>query len=76
MRLPSLKRFEISELDLMVSNVGELDGQTLATLRATTCEYCTAALGRHTGTETMALGAFALIRLVGALHSKTLSNCV
>ena len=53
-----------------------LDGKALATLGTTTCEYSTAALGRHTGTETMALCALALIRLVGALHSKTLSNCV
>lgn len=53
-----------------------LDGKALTTLGTTTCEYGTAALGRHTGTETMALCALALIRLVGALHSKTLSNCV
>ena len=46
-----------------------LDGKALATLGTTTCEY-------GTGTETMALCALALIRLVGALHSKTLSNCV
>ena len=52
-----------------------LDSEALATLGTTTCEYGTAALGRHTGTETMALCALALIRLVGALHIVTLSSC-
>ena len=54
----------------------DLDGQTLTTLGTTTCENGTTAFGGHTGAETMALSTLALIRLVGALHSKTLSNCV
>ena len=48
--------------------MSELDGEALATLCATTREYGAAALSRHTGTETMALSALALVRLVGALH--------
>ena len=44
------------------------DGQPLATLGATTGEDGTAALGGHTGTEAVALGPLALVRLVSTLH--------
>lgn len=42
--------------------------ETLAALGAATGENGTAALGRHTGTEAVGLGALALVRLVGTLH--------
>ena len=44
------------------------DGQPLAALGATTGEDGTTALGGHTGTEAVALGPLALVRLVSTLH--------
>ena len=48
----------------------KLDSEPLAALSATTGEDGTATLGRHAGTEAVALGALALVRLVGTLHFK------
>lgn len=42
--------------------------QTLAPLGAATGEHGAAALGGHTGTEAVGLGALALIRLIRTLH--------
>ena len=49
-------------------------GQTLAALGATCGQDGTTTLGSHAGTETVALGALALIRLISALHIDSLSN--
>jgi len=46
-----------------------LDSELLATLGTATGEDGAAALGGHTSTETVALGALALIGLVRTLHS-------
>ena len=46
-----------------------LDGETLAALGAATSEHLTAALGGHTSTEAVGLGALALVRLIRTLHS-------
>ena len=54
----------------------KLDGQPLAALGATTCEDGAAALGGHTGTETMGLSALALVGLVRTLHDETLLGVV
>ena len=71
-RLPFSKRRVISALDLIVFTIGKplLDGQALAPLGTTTRENGTAALGRHAGTETVALCALASVRLICALHMK------
>ena len=45
-----------------------LHAQTLATLGTTTSENRAAALGGHTGAETVRLSALALVRLIRALH--------
>lgn len=46
-----------------------LDGELLAALGAATGENLTAALGGHTGAETVGLGALALVGLIRTLHS-------
>ena len=46
-----------------------LDGELLAALEATPGEHLAAALGGHTGAETVGLGALALVRLIRTLHS-------
>ena len=71
-RLPSLKRRVISALDLIVLTIEKppLDGQALAPFGATAREHGAAALGSHAGTETMALGALASVRLICALHKE------
>ena len=50
-----------------------LDAKTLAALGATCGQDGTTTLGSHAGTETVALGALALIRLISALHIDSLS---
>ena len=45
-----------------------LNSEALAALGATAGEHGTASLGRHTGTEAMALRTLTSVRLVGALH--------
>lgn len=50
-----------------------LDAKTLAALCTAGGENRTASLGRHTSTETMALGALAVVRLIGAFHLLSLS---
>lgn len=50
-----------------------LDAKTLAALCTAGGENSTASLGRHTSTETMALGALAVVRLIGAFHLLSLS---
>lgn len=49
----------------------QLHGEALAALGATTREHGAAALGRHTGTEAVALRTLASVRLISALHSST-----
>lgn len=51
-----------------------LHAKTLAALGATCGQDSTTTLGSHAGTETVALGALALIRLISALHIDSLSN--
>ena len=46
----------------------KLDGEALAALGTTASEHSAAALGGHTGAETVGLGTLALIRLVRTLH--------
>ena len=65
---PDAKSWEISVLDLMVSNRGLLHGEALTPLSATGSENSAAALGGHAGTEAVALGALAFVRLIGAFH--------
>ena len=48
--------------------VSLLDSETLAALGTTTGEHGTTTLSGHTGTEAMALGALAFVRLIGAFH--------
>ena len=68
-RLPFANREEISALDLMVSNPRpRLHAEALASLGATSGQDGTAALRRHAGTEAVALGALARVRLIRALH--------
>lgn len=50
-----------------------LHAKTLAALGAATSQDGTTALGSHASTETVALGALALIRLISALHIDSLS---
>ena len=64
-------------LDLTVPNTvshRKLDAKTLAALSTTSGQDSTTTLGSHAGTETVALGALALIRLISALHIDSLSN--
>ena len=59
-------------LDLMVSTPGfSLDGETLAPLSTTGSEDSATTLGGHAGTEAVALGALAFVRLIGAFHCST-----
>ena len=51
-----------------------LDAKTLAALGATCGQDGTTTLGSHAGTETVALGALALIRLISALYIDSLSR--
>lgn len=51
-----------------------LHAKTLAALGATCGQDSTTTLGSHASTETVALGALALIRLVSALHIVSLSR--
>ncbi len=51
-----------------------LDAKTLAALGATCGQDGTTTLGSHAGTETVALDALALIRLISALHIDSLSR--
>ena len=53
---------------LIHRRASKLDGEALATLGATAGENGTTALGCHTGTETMGLGALTLVRLIRTLH--------
>lgn len=58
----------MSVLDLITPNTGKLDGQALAALCTTGRENLAAVLGCHTSTETMGLGALALVRLISTFH--------
>lgn len=51
-----------------------LHAKTLAALGATSCQDGTTTLSGHTSTETVGLGALALIRLISALHIDSLSR--
>lgn len=51
-----------------------LHAKTLAALSTTSGQDSTTTLGSHASTETVALGALALIRLVSALHIVSLSR--
>lgn len=53
----------------------ELDSQALAALRPTAGQYGATTLGGHTGTETMAFSALALVGLISAFHIYNLSCC-
>ena len=56
-----------------------LHAQALATLRATCGEHCATCFGGHTITETVALSALALVRLIRAFHliePFTMKKCV
>lgn len=57
-------------LDSLQPSIPLLHAETLASFGATACENGTAALGGHASTETVALGALASVRLVGALHDE------
>ena len=48
--------------------LAELDGQTLATLGATSVDHSTATAGFHANQETVSAGAFDLGGLVSAFH--------
>ena len=50
-----------------------LHAETLASLCATSSQHLTAALGRHTSTETVALSPLTSVRLIRALHIISLS---
>ena len=71
--LPPLKTRSNSLLDLMVSiEVGLVrDGQTLATLCATACQYLAAALRGHTCAKTVGLCALPLVWLIRAFHGSS-----
>ena len=51
-----------------------LHAKTLAALSTTSGQDSTTTLGSHASTETVALGALALIRLISALHIDSLST--
>ena len=53
----------------MVFILSYLDGELVTALGATTSENGTAALGGHTGTETVSGGTLALVGLISTLHS-------
>lgn len=73
-RLPRENRSEISSRDLIVSNLDpSLHAKTLAALCATSSQHLTAALSRHTSTETVALSPLTSVRLIRALHIDSLS---
>ena len=50
----------------------ESDADALAALGATASDHCTTALGGHACTEAMAFRPLPLVRLVGALHVRSL----
>ena len=58
----------------MVFMLCYLDGELVTALGTTTSEHGTAALGGHTSTEAVALGALPLIRLIRTLHRFLLSD--
>ena len=71
-RFPREKICEISSFDLMTSKERTLDAQTLTTLCTPPCENSPTTLRGHTSTESMALSAFALVRLIRTLHRSIL----
>lgn len=65
------RRKELGDLDAGLNGIHAwmlLDGETLAPLSTTGSENSATTLGGHAGTETVALGALAFVRLVGAFH--------
>ena len=61
---------ELGDLNIGLDSFqsSSLDGQALAPLSTTRSENSAAALGSHTSTEAVALGALAFVRLIGAFH--------